>query len=451
MGDRVGTSVNDKRTIFGWAMYDWANSAYIVMAGAVIAPFFTHGIVPDDGYGVFGVQMSGQTLWSGVVSIGAIVLFAIMPVLGAVADFSGAKRKFLRAAAVTGGLVMILMTLVPDGSVALFLGLFLITNIGFVAANVMYDGFLVDITTDETIDSVSSKGYAYGYVGGGLYLLLALQLITFSEGPGSLTGLETGTAVRIAIAGAGVWWIGFTWFALGRMHIPERAASISGGSWRDYVRLGITRTVNTGRQIIKMKHLMMFVVAFLLYNDGTQTVINISGAYAEETLGLELKTIALAFLIVQFVAFGGALAFGALARAIGPKNAILVSLVGWAGITIGGFSLPAGQAVPFFVLAATIGLVLGGTQALSRSLYASMIPEEASAEFFGFFSVFSKFSAIFGPLIFAVVSFQTGSGRPAILSILIFFVTGGILLSRVDVEAAREARTSFDLEPTPKS
>ncbi|MCH7670474.1 MAG: MFS transporter, partial [Acidobacteria bacterium] len=129
-GDDKGVR-NSSKVIFGWAMYDWANSAYIVMAGAVIAPFFTDGIVPDDGYGVFGVQMSGQTLWSGVVSIGAIVLFAIMPVLGAVADFSGAKRKFLRAAAVTGGLVMILMTLVPDGSVALFLGLFLITNIGF--------------------------------------------------------------------------------------------------------------------------------------------------------------------------------------------------------------------------------------------------------------------------------------------------------------------------------
>jgi MFS transporter, UMF1 family len=446
MGDRVADTANDKRTIFGWAMYDWANSAYITIAGAVIAPFFTGGIVPDDGYSVFGIQMSGETLWATVVSIGALVLFLVMPVLGAIADFSGAKRKFLRAFAVTGGVVMILMTLIPNGSVAFFLGAFLITNLAFVAANVMYDGLLVDITDDDTIDTVSSKGYAYGYVGGGLYLLLALQLITLSEGVGSVTGLETDTAVRIAIAGAGVWWIAFTWFSLGRMQIHEAATAVGDGSWKDYARVGFSRTLSIGKQLTKMRHLTLFVVAFMLFNDGTQTVINISGAYARETLNLELKTIATAFLIVQFIAFVGALAFGVLANRIGPKNAILVSLVGWSLTTIGGFSLPEGDATAFLALAATIGLVLGGTQALARSLYGTMIPEEASAEFFGFFSVFSKFSAIFGPLIFAVVSFQTGSGRPAILSILFFFVTGGILLSRVDVDAARESRSAFELE-----
>jgi MFS transporter, UMF1 family len=178
----------------------------------------------------------------------------------------------------------------------------------------------------------------------------------------------------------------------------------------------------------------------MFYNDGTQTVINISGAYAEDTLGLEIEQVAIAFLIVQFVAFAGALAFGMLADRIGAKPAILVSLGIWTGLGVAAYFLPEGEALPFFALAAVVGVVLGGVQALSRSLYATMIPEEASAEFFGFFSVFSKFSAIWGPLLFAVISGATGSGRHAILSIVAFFIIGGALLARVDVAEARRSR-----------
>ncbi len=184
----------------------------------------------------------------------------------------------------------------------------------------------------------------------------------------------------------------------------------------------------------------------MFYNDGTQTVINISGAYAEETLGLSITEIIIAFLIVQFIAFGGAIMFGRISGRIGPKRAILANLGIWILLAFTAYFLPEGEALPFYGLAAVVGFVLGGVQALSRSLYGTMIPEEASAEFYGFFSVFAKFSAIWGPLVFAIVSNATGSGRPAIMSVAAFFLIGGFLLSRVDVDEARRSRQDWHFE-----
>jgi UMF1 family MFS transporter len=437
----VTTTVkNDRRAIFHWAMYDWANSAYITTAGAIVAAFFTGEIVPEDGYAGF----SGETLWASVVSIGAILLFLAMPVLGAVADFSASKKRFLRLFAFFGAITTLIVPFVPAGAVVLFLFMFMLTNIGFVAANVFYNGFLTDISTDDTIDQVSSKGFAFGYIGGGLYVLLALVLILLS-GDGGSTGLTETGAARVAIFGAGLWWLGFTVYAL--RALPETGEAIelpkdlrSAGPFRAYARIGFRRTIDTTKKLIGFKQLLLFVLAFLFYNDGVQTVINISGAYAEDTLNLETEQIIIAFLIVQFIAFGGALAFGVLADRIGAKQAILSSLVVWTGLGVVAFLLPEGEALPFYGLAVVVGFVLGGVQALSRSLYGTMIPEEASAEFFGFFSVFGKFSSIWGPLVFAVVSAIADDGRPAIVSIVVFFIIGGILLSLVDVEEARASR-----------
>lgn len=436
---------NDPRTIFGWAMYDWANSAYITTFAAIVAAFFTGVIVPDGGYNGF----SGQTLWSAVISIGAFILFLFMPVLGAVADYASAKKRFLRFFAVAGAVITILLPLIPSGAVISFLVVVLAGQIGFVAANVFYDGFLPDITTDETIDRVSSKGFAFGYLGGGLYVLLALVLIILS-GEGGMTGMSVETASRFGIAGAGIWWLVFTTFALRRLPEEVQTAELPEEA-RDeprlvaYWKIGFGRTIATARKLLGFRQLLLFVLAYLFYNDATQTVIGVSGAYAEETLGLEATEIIITFLIVQFVAFGGALAFGSLAGRVGTKEAIMVSLVVWILIAVVAFFLPEGQAVPLYVLGIFVGFVLGGVQALSRSLYGTMIPEEASAEFYGFYSVFSKFSAIWGPLVFALVSNATGSGRPAILSVVAFFVLGLAVLSRVDVAAGRASRARWEI------
>lgn len=427
-------------------MYDWANSAYITTFAAIVAAFFTAVIVPEDGYNGF----SGQTLWSAIISVGAFVLFLAMPVLGAVADFASAKKRFLRFFAWFGALMTVGLPFVPSGAVPLFLLVVVLTQIGFVAANVFYDGFLPDISTDETIDRVSSKGFALGYVGGGLYVLLALALILLS-GDGGMTGLTEETASRIGIGGAGVWWFGFSIYALRRLpaeSLPEELPEEfrRGSMWVGLARLGFSRTITTARKLVGFKHLMLFVIAFLFYNDAVQTVIGVTGAYAEETLALGTTEIIIVFLIVQFVAFFGALMFGAVAGRIGAKRAILISLLVWMGVAGAAFFLPEGEALPLYGLAVIVGFVLGGVQALSRSLYGSMIPEEASAEFYGFFSVFSKFSAIWGPLLFALVSNATGSGRPAILSVVAFFLIGFVLLTRVDVEAARESRKQWSFE-----
>ena len=424
-------------------MYDWANSAFSVTLGAIVAAFFSSVIVGDDGWN----GLSAETIWAWVISGGSTILFLMMPVLGAVADHNSAKRRFLRVSALGGALFVLVAPFVPDGAVPWFILVVLIAHIGFVASLVFYDAFLPELTTDDTIDRVSSKGFAYGYVGGGLYLILASALL-LASGEGGFTGLSDSGAARLAIFGSGLWWAGFTLFAL--RHLPETGEALPLPSryrrlrpWRAYAAVGFGRTLATVRKLRGYPQLLLFVAAFIFYNDGTQTVIYISGSYAADTLDLDITVITLAFLLVQFVAFGGALFFGVMAERIGAKRAILWSIVVWALVSAGAYFLPAGQALPFFVVAVIIGWVLGGIQALSRSLYATMIPEQAAAEFFGFYSVFSKFSAIWGPLVFGIVSNATGSGRPAVLSIVVFFVIGGVLLARVDVDEARAARTRW--------
>ncbi len=431
---------NDKRTIFGWAMYDWANSAYITIFGAVIGAFFTGTIMVGDTY--WG--LSGEALFSILIGLGSIVLLIAMPILGAIADYTDAKRRFLRNFAFVGAAFALLIAFVPDGQVPIFLIIVVVSQFGFVAANVFYDGFLPEIATDDTIDQVSSKGFALGYLGGGLYLLFALILILFSSDDPGATLSET-FAARIAIFGSGIWWMGFSLVSLARL--PADGTGGAKRGLREYASIGFSRTMETTKKLREFPQLLMFVVAFIIYNSGIGTVIAISGPYAEDTLGLELETIALAFLIVQFIAVGGAFMLGALANRIGPQRSVLITLVVWIGVAVMAYFLPEGSATGFLALAAVIGFVLGGVQALSRSLYGTMIPEEASAEFFGFYSVFSKLSGI-GPLVFGLVSATTGSGRAAILSIALFFIVGLILLARVDVEEARASRDQWDFETT---
>ena len=435
---------NDRRTIFGWAMYDWANSAYITTFAAIVAAFFTSVIVPA------GSEANGEALWAWTLSFGAFVLFLVMPVLGAVADYASAKKKFLRFFAWFGAAITVALPFIPSGAVGLFLGVVILTQVGFVAANVFYDGFLPDISTDDTIDRISSRGYAFGYIGGGLYVLLALALILLS-GDGGVTGLSEETASRIGIGGAGLWWFGFSFVSLRRLpdetipdELPEEYRKDS--LWFGLASLGFARTVATARKLFGFKQLLLFVLAYLFYNDAVQTVIGVTGVYADDTLGLGTTEIIVVFLIVQFVAFFGALLFGAIAGRVGAKGGILISLAIWIVVAFAAYFLPEGDALPLYGLGVVVGFVLGGVQALSRSLYGSMIPEEASAEFYGFFSVFSKFSAIWGPFIFGLISSLADSSRPAILSVVAFFAIGFILLTRVDVNQARESRKHWSFE-----
>ena len=438
---------NQPRTTFGWAMYDWANSAYITAGSLIFAIYFGDTVYPKDGLSVLGATVGAEAFFGIVVGVGALLLFLAMPILGAIADYSDSKKRLLQTFAYTGATFAVLTAVPGAGDLGLAVIGALIAQIGFVSANVMYEGFLPEITTPDTIDRVSARGYAFGYAGGGIHLILSLALLFFAEP----LGLAETTAQRIVIASAGIWWAGFATFSFTRLRDGGAAARLPRESPAPtgpiaYARLGINRTWRTTRQLTGFPHLLLFVVAFLFYNDGVSTVIKITPVFASETLDLSSTTIAAVFVVIQLVAFFGALAFGWLAGRLGVKRAILVSIAGWVLVTVGGYLMPSQQVTPFLLLGVLAGLVLGGIQALSRSLYGSMIPEEASAEFFGFYSVFSKFSAIFGPLIFAAVDIVTGSTRLSILFLAAFFIIGGAILARVDVDEARASKGEWDIE-----
>jgi UMF1 family MFS transporter len=443
---------NNQRTIFGWAMYDWANSAYITAGSLIFAIYFGDTIFPEDGFSAFGISVDAEAFFGILVGFGALLLFLAMPILGAIADYSNSKKRLLQTFAYTGATFAVLTAVPGAGDLGLAVIVALLAQIGFVSANVMYEGFLPELTTPDTIDRVSARGFAFGYAGGGIHLVLSLALLLFADP----LGLSETTAQRIVIASAGVWWAGFAAFSFSRLRdagvarpIPARYRSAPRPL--AYGRLGIDRTWRTTRQLVGFPQLLLFVVAFLFYNDGVQTVIRITPVFASETLDLSTTTIAAVFVVIQLVAFFGALAFGWLAERVGAKRAILASIAGWTLVTVGGYLMPAEQVAPFLLLGVFAGLVLGGVQALSRSLYGSMIPEAASAEFFGFYSVFSKFSAIFGPLIFAAVDIATGSARLSILFLTAFFIIGGTLLSAVDVDTARASRNDWSLDEAPPS
>lgn len=496
---------NDKKTIFGWAMYDWANSAYsTVIAGAILPAYFAGEVVPDDGWN----GRSGQVLWALGIGLSTLVLFMAMPVFGAIADYSASKRKFMQVFAYGGALFTTLLFFATTGSVLYTLAVFFLAQLGFVGANVFYDGFLKDITTEDTIDKVSSKGFALGYLGGGLWLLVVFGAIVASD--------DNLLVIRAGIAATGIWWAAFSWFAFTRLRdsgaaeaLPDQvvvptsmmkgvrtltielivglgllfwglvgdlsealfnvlvglvmivlvisvikivsatsddAKTTVKSSLPKMVAIGFSRTFSTAARLRQFPQLLLFVVAFMLYNDGVQTTINISAVYGTDTLELTSTDIALTFLVVQFVAFGGAYLFGWIASRINIRRAILINLSIWVVVAVGAFMLPVGNALAFQGLGVVIGVILGGIQALSRSLYGSMIPEEASAEFYGFYSVFSKFSAIWGPIIFAIVAGITDSGRLAILSIILFFGLGMLLFSKVDIEEARRSKDHWSID-----
>ncbi len=437
----AGEHKNDPVTIRAWITYDWANSAYATtILAAVLPAYFAAEVVGDGGFDLFGRNWTGQDLWALVVGAGPLLMFLVTPILGAIADFSASKKRFLVVFASWGATFAALLFFSTTGDVVLTLGLFLLAHIGFVGGNVFYDAFLPDLTTDDTIDMVSSRGFAWGYLGGGLHLLLSLALIQLS---GGLIPIDTALATRIAIGSVGIWWLVFGLASFKGLPRIGESQILPGGAdpnWRAYTRLGFSRTIATTRKVAHNRPLLVFIVAFILFNDGVQTTIAMAAIYATETLELGITIVIVGVLIVQFIAFFGAMGFGRLAERVGTKRSLLISIAVWAAVTLAAFFLPTGAAAPFLALAVVIGFVLGGTQALSRSLYGSMIPEEQSAEFFGFYSVFSKFSAIWGPWMFALVRQLTGSARLAILSIALLFIAGGLLFRSVDIESGRRKR-----------
>ena len=424
---------NNKRTIFGWAMYDWANSAYsTTTVGALMPAYFAAVVVGEDGWNFGSTNYLADEIWGYATGIVIFIFFLIMPIFGAMADMSGSKMKFLKIFAYGGSVFATVMFFLTAGDVWLTLFLYLGAQFGFVGSLVFNDGLLRDITTEETIDQVSTRGYALGYIGGGLQLVFAFVIVLF--GP-DLLGIDTGFATRIAIATAGIWWAGFSYFSFSRINVEESAKELEPGV--TYLNAGWNSVRNTLKKVRKFPQLLTFLIAYMFYWDGAQTIINMAGVFSVSVLKLTTQDVLIVFVIVQFVAFLGAVIAGRVAKSIGPKKTVLGCIVLFFLAGNGGAFLPEQQLLPVIGLGTIIGLGMGGIQALSRSMYAMMIPDNAQSEFMGFFSVISKFAAMWGPVIYAAVSQSTGSGRNSLQVISIVFVVGFILLWRIDPENVR--------------
>ncbi len=429
--------VNDKREIFGWSMYDWANSAFVTtVVTALLGPYIlTLGESSTTPINLLGVDIEAAAVFPFAASLSVFLQVLFLPLIGTAVDYTHLKKRLLLAFAYTGGFVTILLFFIradmavlgTNGAVLLGSLLFVIANLCFGAAIVSYNSFLPEIASPDMRDQVSSRGWAIGYLGGGLYLLLNLGLLLVLD--------DTALAVRISLAGAGVWWIVFTFlYPAKRLRQREAARALPEGA--GLFRHGVSEIATTVRQLWTTYPMTLrYLVAYLVYNDGIQTVIVVSTAFAASELGVDTQTLLILVLMIQFVAFGGALLFGRLAARYGAKRSIMVSLAIWSGLVIYAFAFLT-NTVQLFVMGFVLGLVLGGSQALSRSLFSQMIPDHHEAEYFGFYEISERGTSWIGPLLFALAVQVTGSQRIAIVSLVFFFVFGLILLSRVDVRQA---------------
>lgn len=434
--DRLGLGRSELRS---WALYDWANSAFATTIMAAVLPIYYARVAAGEMPGNVATAYWGYT-----VSLSILVIVVLAPVLGAVADFIGAKKRFLGAFLVLGLSGTAALALVGEGDWVLASVLFVLANVGYNGSIVFYDSLLPHIAGPEEVDRASAGAWAIGYVGGGLLLLVNLVMIQQPE----LFGFaDTGVATRWAFVSVAVWWAIFSIPLFRNVPEPDRQPPATGAPTEERVhplRTGVRRLVGTFRAVRRYPDAFKFLLAFWLYVDGIETIIKMATIYGTE-IGIGQGDLIGALLLVQFVGIPFTFAFGGLAGRIGPKRGILLALTVYTVIAVFGYFMQ--EAWHFWALAIGVGLVQGGAQSLSRSLYATLVPQGRSAEFFSFYSVFRKSAGVLGPLVFGVVAQVSGTSRLGILSLLVFFVGGMLLLSRVDVEAGRRAARTADPNP----
>ncbi len=442
-----------------WYWYDWANSGYVTTVGAVLfAPYLT-SIAERDACGfttdvdrevkcaerlsVLGLSVSPGSLVFYVITLVTVVSAFVLPVVGAIADRSPRRRTLLARLAWGGSVAAGCMFFVQGTNWQLGAVLLLLANLALGSSLVVYDAILIDIATPDERDRVSSRGWALGYLGGGLLLLLNLVLVQGHDA----VGLSTETAVRLSLLSAAVWWAGFTlvpWLGLrdrGPAYVrPVAGRPASEGPRSSLVRGSFSQLLTTLRDLRHYPVTLTFLLAYLFYNDGIQTVIVSASTYGENELGFGTSVLISTILLVQFVAFLGALLFGRAAERLGARRVVLGGLVLWMLIVSAGYFLPANQITPFLVLAAGIGLVMGGTQALSRSFFSQLVPRGREAEYFSLYQAGERGTSWLGTLLFGLVHQWTDSYRPAIVALVVFFLVGFVLLLRVDaLRGIREA------------
>ena len=420
-------------------MYDWANSAFATTVMAAILP-------------IYYVRVAGSTIpgnvalayWGYTAATALLIIVVISPVLGAMADYMGAKKKFLAAFMAMGVLATAALSLVGPGQWVLASVFYIFGNIGFTGSIVFYASLLPHIADDSEMDRVAAGGWAVGYVGGGLLLIVNTVMLVR---PGLFGLADQAAASRAAFATVAVWWAVFS-IPLFR-HVAEPPRRLEPGetvAGLNPVAVGFRRLRETFGELREYRQLVLFLTAFFFYSDGIGTIIKMAAGYGSQ-IGLGTEAIIGALLLVQFVGVPFTFAFGALADRIGAKRSIMLALTVYAGISVFGYFVT--EAWHFWVLAFAVGTVQGGAQSLSRGLFASMIPRTRSSEFFAFFSVFEKMAGILGPIVFGIASQITGTGRIGILAVIVFFLGGMALLRRVDVDEGRRVARAEDATMRP--
>jgi UMF1 family MFS transporter len=422
-----------KRAIIAWTFYDWANSAFATTIMAAVLPVYYSTVAAAN------LPPNIATAnWGYTTTISLLLVAVIAPILGAMADFSGAKKKFLTIFAGVGIIGTALLYFIGEGDWLMASIFFIIGNIGFSGSIVFYDSLLPHVARPEEIDQVSSRGYATGYIGGGL--LLAINLAMIMLAPNHLTGLMT----RLTFVSVALWWLIFSIPLL--RTVPEPARRILSGEENfNLVQASFKRLASTFKEIKKYRQLFKFIIAFWIYNNGIGTIIYMATIYGAE-IGIGQTTLIGTLLMVQIVAAPFAFLFGWLAKKMGTKHAIYLSLGIYTLIACLGYFLT--QEWQFWVLGFMVATVQGGSQALSRSLCGRMVPKSKSAEFFSFFGVTDKIAGILGPFLFATVSVIVGHSRLSIVSLIIFFAVGLIILTKVDekegIRIAEEEEAALD-------
>ncbi|MFO7730015.1 MAG: MFS transporter [Spirochaetia bacterium] len=431
---------DSKRTIWSWALYDWANSAFATTVMAGFFPVFFKSYWADP------TNLQQSTFYLGMAnSIASIIVAALAPFLGAVADRGSTKKKFLSLFAFLGVIMTGSLWFVQMGFWQLAVVFYVTATVGFSGGNIFYDSLITGVASEKKVDFVSSLGFSLGYIGGGLLFLVNVVMYLKPE----LFGIPDGaTAIRIAFLSVAVWWAVFTIPLL--LFVPEPPVE-SPLPLSKAFKGGWLQLRNTLRDIRQLKVVGIFLLAYWFYIDGVDTIIRMAVDYGT-SLGFPSESLIVALLMVQFVAFPSALAYGWFGGKIGVKRALYVAIWAYAIITVFGFFMT--TTLHFYILAGMVGLFQGGIQALSRSYYTRLIPANKSAEFFGFFNMLGKFAAVIGPFLMGSITVLTGSNRIGILSIIVLFAMGGFLLAKVDEEEGRRIaheklgqHTQAELEP----
>lgn len=413
-----------KREVLSWCFYDWAYSAFATTVMSAVLPVYFSQVA--------AANLPGHiaTAYWGYTTVITLLLSALLaPIMGAIADFSGLKKRFLLTFAALGILMTALLYFVKTGDWVMASLFFIFGNVGFTTSEVFYNAILPHVAGPRDIDRISIRGYIFGYTGGGILLTINIAMIELMS--------DKILATRLSFLTVSVWWAVFTIPLI--LNVREPAGRQNGPLGSNPVTAGFRRLQTTFRELRRYRQLVIFLAAFWVYNDGIGTIIKMATIYGAE-IGISQTALIGALLMTQFVGIPFSFAFGRLSGLIGAKNSILLGLAVYTLISIGGYFMQ--TALHFWILAFLVGTVQGGTQALSRSLFGSMLPRERTAEFFGFYGMSSKFAGIVGPLVFAVVSQSTGSSRLSIFSLIAFFIIGAVILTRVDVEKGMKADTA---------